>query len=57
MLDTRKPGSTHRTATGGLVTYHPWGLVHKAGHNYTGSADSSNKEEDEFDGKGLTNSK
>jgi hypothetical protein len=30
-------GTTRESATGGTITYYPWGLVHKAGTKYTGS--------------------
>lgn len=53
MLDTCTPGTSHQTATGGTVTYYPWGLVHKAGNNYTGKALPTERDE-EFDGQGLT---
>ena len=56
MSNTRTPGTSHQTATGGTVTYHPWGLVHKAGSNYTGKAVPVEKDA-EFDGQGLTTSK
>ena len=28
---------TARSASGGTITYYPWGLVHKAGTKYTGA--------------------
>ena len=56
MSNTRTPGTSHQTATGGMVTYYPWGLIHKAGSNYTGKAVPADKDTD-FDGQGLTTSK
>ena len=40
-IDKPKAGSTKQTANGGTITYMPWGLIHKAGNNYTGKATES----------------
>jgi len=31
------PGTTKTSASGGTITYYPWGLIHKAGQKYTGA--------------------
>lgn len=51
-INKPKPGTTKQTATGGTIVYHSWGLVHKAGNNYTGKATESKsktKDEDDWD--------
>lgn len=51
LTDKPMPGTTKQTATGGIVTYMPWGLIHKAGNNYTGQAveSKSKSKEDDWD--------
>ena len=29
---------TKPSASGGTITYYPWGLIHKAGQKYTGQS-------------------
>lgn len=45
-IEKPKPGTTKQTATGGTITYMPWGLIHKAGNNYTGKVPAAPKEDD-----------
>ena len=53
-MDIEKPvpGTTKRTANGGLITYTSFGIIHTAGNNYTGaSTDQSkaNSKDDDWD--------
>lgn len=43
-IENPKPGTTKRTATGGLITYTTFGIIHTAGNNYTGDSSSDAKQ-------------
>ena len=37
---------TKPSASGGVITYYPWGLIHKAGQKYTGAVVEKEKKDE-----------